>query len=182
MYFLLKASQNLISISRSSSSLNLISQSYWYFTNKKCKKKPKKNLTNSRLLVRYLTLNQKKEKTEKETWVNVEITLIRRWKCSKIQRWVFNVAQLWHNFSTRCWNNFKTTLHNIGTTLIRRCFNLASTLVKAILNPMVLVMIVDCEIVEYMLNKWIVFILLNEKTIFYFILTIQLLIKYQKIF
>ena len=66
-------------MSGSSSSLNLISQSYWYFTNKKCKKKKtKKKLTNSRLLVRYLTLNQKKEKTEKETWVNVEITLIRR--------------------------------------------------------------------------------------------------------
>ena len=42
-------------------------------------------------------------------------------------------------------------------------------------------MIVDCEIVEYTLNTWIVFILLNEK-IFYYILTIQLLMKYQKNF
>ena len=42
-------------------------------------------------------------------------------------------------------------------------------------------MIVDCEIVEYMLNTWIVFILLNEKS-FYYILTIQLLMKYQKKF
>ena len=42
-------------------------------------------------------------------------------------------------------------------------------------------MIVDCEIVEYMLNTLIVFILLNEKTFYYYILTIQLLMKYQKI-
>ena len=42
--------------------------------------------------------------------------------------------------------------------------------------------IVDCETVEYMLNTWIVFILLNEKIFFYYILAIQLLMKYQKIF
>ena len=74
------------------------------------------------------------------------------------------------------------TLKQCCTTLVQRCFNLASTLVKAVLNPMGLVIIVDCEIVEYMLNTWIVFILLNEKTFFYYILTIQLLMKYQKIF
>ena len=61
-------------------------------------------------------------------------------------------------------HNVQTTLLNVGTTLMQRCFNLASTLVKAILNPIGLVMIVDCEIVEYMLNLEIVFILLNEKT------------------
>ena len=77
--------------------------------------------------------------------------------------------------------NVETTLHNVGTTLIQRCFNLASTLVKAILNPIGLVMIVDYEIVECMLNTRIVFLLLNEK-IFYYILTIQLLMKYQTIF
>ena len=42
--------------------------------------------------------------------------------------------------------------NNVGTTLIQCCFNLALTLVSAILNPIGLVMIVDCEIVEYMLN------------------------------
>ena len=42
--------------------------------------------------------------------------------------------------------------------------------------------IVDCETVEYMLNTWTVFILLNEKIFFYYILAIQLLMKYQKIF
>ena len=63
-------------------------------------------------------------------------------------------------------HNVQTTLHNVGTTLMQRCFNLASTLVKAILNAIGLVMIVDCEIVEYMLNSEIVFILLNEKILF----------------
>ena len=122
-------------------------------------------------------------------WINVKITLIRRWKWNKIRRRIFNVAQRWYNVSARRWNNVETTLHNVettlhnvGTTLIQRCFNLASTLVKPILNPIGLVMIVDCEIVEYMLNTWIVFILLNEKTFFYYILTIQLLMKYLKIF
>ena len=100
-------------------------------------------------------------------WINVEITLIRRWKWNKIWRRIFNVAQRWYN---------------VETALIQRCFNLVSTLVKPILNPIGLVMIVDCEIVEYMLNAWIVFILLNEKTIFDYILTIQLLMKYPKLF
>ena len=74
------------------------------------------------------------------------------------------------NNSTQRWNNVVSTLYQ------------ESTLVKAILNPVGLMMIADCEIVEYMLNTWIVFILLNEKTFFYYILTIQLLMKYQKIF
>ena len=39
------------------------------------------------------------------------------------------------------------SVHNVGATLIQRCFNLASTLVKPILNPIRLVMIVDCVIV-----------------------------------
>ena len=73
-------------------------------------------------------------------WINVEITLIRRWKWNKIWRRIFNVAQRWYNVSARRWNN-------VGTTLIQRCFNLASTLVKPILNPIGLVMIVDCVIV-----------------------------------
>ena len=121
--------------------------------------------------------------------ITVEITLIWRWKWRKIRRRIFNVAQRWYNVSARRWNNVEITLHNIetmlhnvGTTLIQRYFNLTSTLVKAVLNPVGLVMIVDCEIVEYMLNTWIAFILLNEETFFYYILTIELLIKYQKFF
>ena len=44
--------------------------------------------------------------------------------------------------------NVETTLHNLGTTLIQRCFNLTSMLVKAILNPIGLVMIMDLQIHE----------------------------------
>ena len=118
--------------------------------------------------------------------ITVEITLFRRCKWNKIRRRIFNVAQRCYNVSAWRWNNVEITLHNIetmlynvGTTLIQRCFNLASTLVKAVLNPIGLVMILNCEIVEYMLNTWIAFILLNEETFFYYILTIELLIKYQ---
>ena len=114
-------------------------------------------------------------------WINVEITLIRRWKWNKIRRRTFNVAQRWYNVSAQRWNNATQCRNNVGTTLIQRCFNLASTLVKAILNSIGLVMIVDCELVEQMLNTWIVFILLNEKTCFCYILTIQPLMKYQKL-
>ena len=107
-----------------------------------------------------------------------------RWKWNKIRRRIFNVAQRWYNFGARRWNNVEITLHNnetlynVGTKLIQRCFNLASTLVKAVLNPIELVMTVDCEIVEYTLNTWIAFILLNEETFFYYILTTEVLIKY----
>ena len=99
-------------------------------------------------------------------WINVKITLIRRWKWNKIWRRIFNVAKRWYNVSARRWNNIETTLHNleimkhnVTTTLIQRCFNLASTLVKPILNPIGLVMIVDCVIhVKYMISfysaKW----------------------------
>ena len=87
-------------------------------------------------------------------WINVEITLIRRWKWNKIRRRIFNVAQRWYNVSVRRWNNVETTSHNVGTTLhndgttlIECCFNLASTLVKPLLNPIGLVIIVDCVIV-----------------------------------
>ena len=97
------------------------------------------------------------------------------WKWNKIRGRIFNVAQRWCNVNVRRWNKVETTLYNVektlhkvGATLIKRCFNLASTLVKAILNPIEPVVIVDCEIVEYVLNTWIVFILLNKKTYFYY--------------
>ena len=51
-------------------------------------------------------------------WINVEITLIQRWKWNKMRRRIFNVAQRWYNVSSvRPWNNVKTTLHNVKTTL-----------------------------------------------------------------
>ena len=104
-------------------------------------------------------------------WINVEIMLIRRWKWNKIRRQIFNVTQRWYNVSARRWNNVKTTLHNVVSTLIQR-FILVSTLVKAILNPIGLV-IMDLQI-DFYYAKW--------GKIFYYILTIQLLIKHQKIF
>ena len=64
-------------------------------------------------------------------WINIEITLIQRWKWNKIRRRIFNIAQRWYNVSARRWNNVETTLHNVettlhnvGTTLIQHCFNL----------------------------------------------------------
>ena len=86
-------------------------------------------------------------------WINVKITLIRRWKWNKIRRRIFNVVQRWYNVGARRWNdvettlhNVKTTLHNVDTKLYQRCFNLAWTLVKAILKPIGLVMIMDLQI------------------------------------
>ena len=74
-------------------------------------------------------------------WINVEKTLIWRWKWNKIRRRIFHVAQRWYNVSARRWNN-------AGTTLIQCCFNLVSTLVKTIFNPVGLVMIMDLKIHE----------------------------------
>ena len=44
-------------------------------------------------------------------WVNVEITLIRRWKWNKIRRRIFNVVQRWYNvaWNNGAWNNVDTT-------------------------------------------------------------------------
>ena len=86
--------------------------------------------------------------TSDQRCFNVKITLIWCWKWNKIRRRIFNFAQRWYNVSARRWNNVETTLHNVGTTLIQRCFNLASTLVKTILNPIGLVMIMDLQIHE----------------------------------
>ena len=83
-------------------------------------------------------------------FVNIEITLTPRWKWNKIRRRIFNVAQHWYNINARRWSKVKTTLHkvettfhNIGKSLYQRCFNVASILVKGILNPVGLVMIID---------------------------------------
>ena len=116
--------------------------------------------TNQKQVMRYLQIKSmgnnpadisKSVKVVSTLWMNVEIMLIRRWKWNKIRRRIFNVAQRWYNVSVRRWNNVETTLHNVGTALIQHCFNLASTLVKAILNPIGLVMILDLEIHEYFL-------------------------------
>ena len=91
-----------------------------------------------------------------QRWKNVDPTLIQRW----------------YNVSARRWNS-------VEITLMQRFFNLASTLVKPILNQIGLVVIVDCVIVMHV-KYMMVFILLNEKVFFYYILTIEVLMKYKK--
>ena len=73
---------------------------------------------------------------------------------SDFQRCTTLIQRQWPTLKQRRKNvtQCRTMLNNAGTTLIQRCFNLASILVKAILNPIGLVKIVDCEIVEYSLN------------------------------
>ena len=53
-------------------------------------------------------------------WINVEITLIRRWKWNKIRCWILNVAQRWHNVGIGQW-------YNVETTLIQLYLNVVST-------------------------------------------------------
>ena len=108
---------------------------------------------------------------------NVDLTLkMKQNPTSDFQRCTTLIQCQWPTFKqrrknvTQRWNNVVSTWYQ------------ALTLVKAILNPIGLVMIVDCEIVEYMLNTWIVFILLHEKIFFYYILTILPLMKYQETF
>ena len=52
-------------------------------------------------------------------WINVEITLIRRWKWNKIRRRIFNVAQRWYNF--------EATLKQRCSTLVQCWYNDVST-------------------------------------------------------
>ena len=52
-------------------------------------------------------------------WINVEITLIRRWEWNKIRRRNFNVAQHWCNVGVRRWNNVETTLINLISVLFQ---------------------------------------------------------------
>ena len=96
-------------------------------------------------------------------WIAVEITLLRRWKWKKIRIWIFNVAQHWYNVGVQHWDNVKSTLHNVDATvfqyctmsfqhcfnvdmtLSQRCFNVASTPVKAISKPIWLVKSIDLQ-------------------------------------
>ena len=94
-------------------------------------------------------------------WINVEMTLMQRWKWNKIRRRIFNVVQRRYNVGVRRWNNVESTLHNVDTAafqrrttsfqhcfnvdvaLSQRCFNVASTSVKAISKPIWLVKNMD---------------------------------------
>ena len=54
-------------------------------------------------------------------WINVERTLIRRWKWKKIRRRIFNVAQRWYNFGVRRWSNVETTLIQLYVDVASAC-------------------------------------------------------------
>ena len=105
-------------------------------------------------------------------WITVQIKLILRWKWNKIQSRIFNVAQHWYNVGVQRSNNVRSTLNNVNAsvfqrctmsfqlcfkvdiTLSQRCFNVATTSVKAIWKPV---------------KRWIcrkLIILLNEKIFF----------------
>ena len=103
-------------------------------------------------------------------WINVEMTLIRRWKWNKIRRRIFNVAQRWYNVSAWRWNNADTKLFqpsvDVSDTYIES--NRASG---------------DCGLCDIVHVKYInSFYSAIWESIFYYILTIELLMKYQKIF
>ena len=62
--------------------------------------------------------------------ITVQITVIRRWKWSKIGIRVFNAAQYCYNVGVQGCNNVETTLHNVYATVfqhctmsLQRCFN-----------------------------------------------------------
>ena len=81
--------------------------------------------------------------------ITVQITLIRRWKWNKIRSPNLNFAQYWYNVSVQRWSKVKSKLHNgnaivfqrytvsfqscfnVDRTLSQRCFNVASTSIKA---------------------------------------------------
>ena len=72
-------------------------------------------------------------------WINVERTLIRRWKWKKIRRRIFNV-------NTTSVPDVETTLHiNVA---YQRCFNVDSTLVRTISDQIGLWMVIDLQIDE----------------------------------
>ena len=76
-----------------------------------------------------------------QRWNNVDTTLkMKQNPTSDFQRCTTLIQR-------QC-PTLKQRRNNVGTTLIQRCFNLASTLVKTILNPIGLVMIMDLQIHE----------------------------------
>ena len=73
-------------------------------------------------------------------WINVEITLIRRWKWNKIRRRIFNVAQRWYNFGVWRWNNVETMLIQLYLDVVSTWSQLW---VKAIAKPVGIVISTD---------------------------------------
>ena len=75
----------------------------------------------------------------------------------QIRHQIFNVPQRWYNIISRQKrqnnvthrrNNVAQERRNNDTTFMQRCFDLTLTLVKAILNPVGLVMIMDLQLDE----------------------------------
>ena len=100
-------------------------------------------------------------------WINVEITLIRRWKWNKIRRRIFDVVQRWYNVSARHWNNVTQGWYKVVSTLFERRLDGSENYIGS--NR--------ARNDYWFVNRWIVFILLNDKM---FLLTIQVLLKHQK--
>ena len=114
--------------------------------------------TGDRIQKRLTTTDQIKKKKKKNLNVATRYNtgLLTNYSVSQPCSWTYPA-----NISTsdqRCVNvettskttlhNVEITLHNAGWTLIQRRFNLGSTLVKAILNPIGPVMIMDLQIHE----------------------------------
>ena len=89
-------------------------------------KKQKKIPPNRMIQQEFLTLLttqptfQRRINVVSTLWINVEITLIQRWKWNKIRRRIFNIAQRWYNVGVRRWNN-------VETALIQVCLNFVPT-------------------------------------------------------
>ena len=86
-----------------------------------------------------------------QRWNNVDTTLkMKQNPTSDFQRcttWIQRESPTMKKRRTAL-HNVQTTLPNVGTTLVQRFFNPASTLVKAILNPIGLVMVMVLQIDE----------------------------------
>ena len=86
-----------------------------------------------------------------QRWNNVDTTLkMKQNPTSDFQRCTTLIQRESPTMKKRraALHNVQTTLPNVGTTLVQRFFNPASTLVKAILNPIGLVMVMVLQIDE----------------------------------
>ena len=96
-------------------------------------------------------------------WINVEMTLIRRWKWNKIRRRIFNVAQRWYNVSAWRWNSVIQRQNNVA----QRWYNVDKTLFQLSIDVNLNYIESSRASDDYgFANTWTVFILLNEKTFF----------------
>ena len=99
-----------------------------------------------------LTSDQRCFNLVDQCWNNVDPTLkMKQNPTSDFQRSATLIQRQSPKLKQR-WNNVTQRRSNVGTKLIQRCFNLASTLVKTILNPVgLVVMIMNLQIQEWFL-------------------------------